>query len=286
MKQPIISLENFSYIYPNSENKALDDVTLNINPGEFIGIVGGNRAGKSTLCQAMVGVIPNLIGGRWSGDVKVNGISISGEENTNATDIIGIVFQDAESQFTQETVEDEVAFALCNYGYEKSDMLERVEEATRACDVFEMLDRSPFRLSGGQQQRVAIASILALRPDVIILDESTSQLDPIGRDEVFALVKNLHETGRTIIMVDHNIEKIAEYADKIIVLHEGKLIEFGDAMEVFNKREHLNKHNVRVPQVTEASLELGRTYDKNLAPISLEGSKELFEDLRKQGANK
>ncbi|MFO7266220.1 MAG: ATP-binding cassette domain-containing protein [Limnochordales bacterium] len=281
MSRPIIEVREFSYIYPNSTEFALKNVSFTIEKGDFVGIIGSNKAGKSTLCKALVGVIPNFIGGKWSGDVLVDGEPITGVENHSAADKIGIVFQDAESQFTQETVEDEVAFAMCNHGFSKELMLQRVEEATKACGLFDLLDRSPFRLSGGQQQRLAIACVLALRPEVIILDESTSQLDPIGRSEVFSVVKELHRRGTTIIMVEHNIEKIAEYADKVMVLSHGELVEYGPAKEVFNKREKLAGHKVRVPQVTEAALALRHKLDFTAAPITLPEAKQLCTPLRR-----
>lgn len=281
MSRPIIEVREFSYIYPNSTEFALKNVSFTIEKGDFVGIIGSNKAGKSTLCKALVGVIPNFIGGKWSGDVLVDGEPITGVENHSAADKIGIVFQDAESQFTQETVEDEVAFAMCNHGFSKELMLQRVEEATKACGLFDLLDRSPFRLSGGQQQRLAIACVLALRPEVIILDESTSQLDPIGRSEVVSVVKELHRRGTTIIMVEHNIEKIAEYADKVMVLSHGELVEYGPAKEVFNKREKLAGHKVRVPQVTEAALALRHKLDFTAAPITLPEAKQLCTPLRR-----
>jgi len=281
MSRPIIEVREFSYIYPNSTEFALKNVSFTIEKGDFVGIIGSNKAGKSTLCKALVGVIPNFIGGKWSGDVLVDGEPITGVENHSAADKIGIVFQDAESQFTQETVEDEVAFAMCNHGFSKELMLQRVEEATKACGLFDLLDRSPFRLSGGQQQRLAIACVLALCPEVIILDESTSQLDPIGRSEVFSVVKELHRRGTTIIMVEHNIEKIAEYADKVMVLSHGELVEYGPAKEVFNKREKLAGHKVRVPQVTEAALALRHKLDFTAAPITLPEAKQLCTPLRR-----
>lgn len=281
MSRPIIEVREFSYIYPNSTEFALKNVSFTIEKGDFVGIIGSNKAGKSTLCKALVGVIPNFIGGKWSGEVLVDGEPITGVENHSAADKIGIVFQDAESQFTQETVEDEVAFAMCNHGFSKELMLQRVEEATKACGLFDLLDRSPFRLSGGQQQRLAIACVLALRPEVIILDESTSQLDPIGRSEVFSVVKELHRRGTTIIMVEHNIEKIAEYADKVMVLSHGELVEYGPAKEVFNKREKLAGHKVRVPQVTEAALALRHKLDFTAAPITLPEAKQLCTPLRR-----
>jgi energy-coupling factor transport system ATP-binding protein len=268
MGKPIIQVDNFSYIYPDTSIRALDGVSFTIEENDFVGIVGCNKAGKSTLCTALVGILPYTLGGEWEGDIIVDNNNLEDSKGAFASSVIGVVFQDAESQFTQETVEDEIAFAMCNFGYEPSVMEQRIREAASSCGVFELLDRSPFRLSGGQQQRVAIACMLALRPRVIILDESTSQLDPLGRDEVFNLVKKLHESGSTIIMVDHNIEKIAEYADKVMVMYQGKTVEYGDTRSVFQKKDLMDSYRVRIPQVSAASLELGKTID-GLMPINL-----------------
>ena len=276
-KKPVIEFKNFSYIYPNTEEIVLKDINLSIYEGEFVGIVGCNKAGKSTLCQTMVGVLPHLLGGRWDGDVFIDGNNLADSKGEGATDVIGIVFQDAESQFTQETVEDEIAFAMCNFGYSRELMRERIIEAATDCGLIDMLDRSPLRLSGGQQQRLAVACILALQPRVIILDESTSQLDPIGRDEVFTLITKLHKTGRTIVLVDHNIEKIAEYCDRVVVLHEGELISNGPTEEIFQDYEGLTKVFVRVPQITEATIKLNYL-GKDTAPVRLEDTVQLFKD--------
>lgn len=280
MKNEIIKIEHFSYSYEDSDELALKDISLSVEEGDFLGIVGCNRAGKSTLCQAMVGVLPFVLGGKYDGTITVNGHCLDDSKGEYATEVIGIVFQDAESQFTQETVEDEIAFGMCNLGYDRALMRARVEEASRACGLYDMLSRSPFHLSGGQQQRLAVACILALRPRVIILDESTSQLDPIGRDEVFTLVKELHKTGCTVIMVDHNMEKIAEYADKVAVLYAGELKAFGSVSEVFSQVETLEALKVRVPQVTAAAEAMG--LKKNgILPVDLEQAKSTYSALKR-----
>lgn len=254
MSNPIIELKNFSFRYEGSEEVVLKNLDLTINEGDFIGIIGCNRAGKSTLCKCMVGILPFVMGGQWDGEIIVDGKSFNETKGANISDTIGIVFQDAESQFTQPTVEDELAFAMCNFGFPKELIRERILYAAEACGLMELLDRSPFRLSGGQQQRLAVACILALQPRVLILDESTSQLDPVGRDDIFRLVGELHKQGKTVIMVDHNIEKIAECVDKTLVLHEGNLVAYDAPSKVFCQKELLNKHSVRIPQVTDAAL--------------------------------
>ena len=216
------------------------------------------------------------------GEIIVDGKSLNDTKGAGATDVIGIVFQDAESQFTQETVEDEISFAMCNFGYSRELMRERILYASEACGLRDMLDRSPFKLSGGQQQRLAIACILALQPRVIVLDESTSQLDPVGRDEVFNLITKLHAAGSTVIMVDHNIEKIAEYVNKVLVLYEGKVVEFDETHKVFQNKEKLNAHNVRIPQITDAALQLKDQLEITEAPIRMEEAKLVFDRYKRE----
>lgn len=254
MSKPIIELKNFSFRYEGSDELVLKNLDLTINEGDFIGIIGCNRAGKSTLCKCMVGILPFVMGGQWDGEIVIDGKSMNETKGANISDTIGIVFQDAESQFTQPTVEDELAFAMCNFGFERELIRERILYAANACGLMDLLDRSPFRLSGGQQQRLAVACILALQPRVLILDESTSQLDPVGRDDIFRLVGDLNKLGKTVIMVDHNIEKIAECVDKALVLHEGNLVAYDAPSKVFCQKQMLNENAVRIPQVTDAAL--------------------------------
>ena len=283
MGKPIIEFKHFSYRYPNSEEIVLKDINLTIEEGDFVGIIGCNKSGKTTLCQSMVGILPFVLGGDWDGEIVVDGKSYNETHGEGSSDVIGIVFQDAESQFTQETVEDEIAFAMCNFGFDKSLMRERVEYAAKACGLWEMLDRSPYRLSGGQQQRLAVACILALRPRVLLLDESTSQLDPQGRDEVFRLVEELHASGSTVIMVDHNIEKIADSANKVLVLHNGEVVDYGDTHKVFANKEKLNEHFVRVPQVTDAALAIREKLVGDIVPITLKEAEATFENYKREG---
>lgn len=283
MSEAIIDIRDFSYIYEGFENLAIHDVNLEIKKGEFWGIIGCNKAGKSTLCQAIVGVLPYALGGQWSGKIFVDGEDIEETQGQNVIHTIGIVFQDAESQFTQETVEDEIAFAMCNLGYDPVLMEERVRKVAEDCHLMPLLGRSPFQLSGGQQQRLAVACQLALKPQVIILDESTSQLDPVGRDEVFALVKQLHEEGHTVIMVDHNIEKIAEYAQKVAVMHEGTVKLSGTVEEVFSRKEELNAYQLRVPQVTDAAYAMKDQLEIQELPVKLPRAVEVFKQAMKMG---
>lgn len=284
MSKPIIEVKDYSYRYASTEELVLKNITFTVNEGDFVGVVGCNRAGKSTLCKSIVGILPFVSDGDWSGEIVIDGKSLNDTKGNGTTDVVGIVFQDAESQFTQQTVEDEIAFAMCNFGYERNQMRERVKFAAEACGLMGMLDRSPYHLSGGQQQRLAVASILALQPRVIILDESTSQLDPIGRDEIFRLVGELHRLGKTVIMVDHNIEKIADTVDKVVVLHEGELVAYDEPHIVFGNKNLLNEHFVRVPQVTDAAIALrDRLSIDGRLPITLQEATPIFALLTQGG---
>ena len=148
MSKPIIELRNYSYQYSAEDGPVLKNISCTINEGDFVGIVGCNRAGKSTLCKSIVGILPFVFGGEWDGEVVIDGNSLNETHGKGVMDVVGIVFQDAESQFTQQTVEDEIAFAMCNFGYDRKLMRERVKVAADACGLSNMLDCSPYRLSG------------------------------------------------------------------------------------------------------------------------------------------
>jgi energy-coupling factor transport system ATP-binding protein len=279
---PIIEFRNFSYFYPNTQEAAIKNITAVIEEGDFVGLIGPNKAGKSTACLSMIGIVPHIMGGDWIGDVAIQNEVIDSSNVSDFTSVVGVVFQDAESQFTQETVEDEIAFAMCNMGFDRLEMIKRVQEVAVSCHLTEFLGRSPFQLSGGQQQRLAVACLLALRPQVIILDESTSQLDPKGREEVFKLVKELHQQGRTIVMVDHNIEKMAEYTTKLMVFYEGELKLYGPTKEILQDKELLNQYHIRLPQVTDAAYGLKELYHFEQLPIHLEEASRKFKEYRGQ----
>lgn len=278
MGHTILKLEDFSYVYPTMEDTVLKDINFEVHKGDFVGIIGRNKSGKSTLCTALVGLIPFVLGGKWQGNLYIKGEAINDRNVINITNTLGIVFQDAESQFSQESVEDEIAFAMCNLGISKEDMLIRMEEVVTSCNLTDLIDRSPYQLSGGQQQRLAVACMLALRPEVIIFDETTSQLDPIGRDEVFKIANEMHEQGYTIIMVDHNIEKLAQYSSHLAVLYDGELKLYGHTKEIIQKRDELKELSIRLPQVSEAAFQLKSFYHINHLPIDIEEANEMLKE--------
>lgn len=241
--KPIIELQNVTFKYDDeSEKKAIDNVSFTINEGEWIAVIGHNGSGKSTLAKTINGLIlPD------SGSVTISGVTMSEETVWDVRKKIGMVFQNPDNQFVGSTVEDDVAFALENQGVPRDDMLIRVEEALEKVRMSEFKTKEPARLSGGQKQRVAIAGVVALSPDVIILDEATSMLDPKGRLEVITAIKAIKkEKNLTVISITHDIDEAA-HADRILVIKKGQLIQEGTADEIFSAGEALIQMGLDVP---------------------------------------
>ncbi|HBE79601.1 MAG TPA: cobalt ABC transporter ATP-binding protein [Firmicutes bacterium] len=268
----MVTVDNLKYRYPLTEELALKGVSLEIASGEFIGVIGPNMAGKSTLCQALVGLVPQFYHGAYGGRVIIDGLDAAHIELSKLASKVGIVFQNPFTQVTgaKMTVYDEVAFGLENMGLARTEMIRRIDEALTMLDIYEFRSHNPFDLSGGQMQRMAIASIIAMRPQVIIFDEPTSQLDPQGSEEVFKAVRSLSRQGMTIIMVEHKIEKIAKYADRVLLLHQGRVVDFDRPQKVFS-RPDLENYGVTAPVFTNICKGLNIT-DKTsgLYPVTLD----------------
>ena len=271
-----IRIENLKYRYPHTKKLALDGITCEIKQGEFIGVIGRNGSGKSTFCQALTGLVPNFYRGAYGGKVFIDNIKVDTVGVEEICQKVGLVFQNPFNQVTgaKLTVYEEIAFGLENLGIPRDEMIRRVDEAMELLDIAKYKDRHPFDLSGGQMQRMAIASIIAMQPEVIILDEPTSQLDPQGSEEVFQAVQKLSKKGITIIMVEHKIEKIAAYSDRVILLDEGKLIDMDTPQKIFSK-ENLHEYGVEAPIFTKICKGLGIRNNKTLCyPVTLEEAKE------------
>ncbi len=272
-----IIVQNLKYKYPLAKDLSLKDVSFDIKEGEFIGIIGKNGAGKSTLCQTLTGLVPNFFFGGYGGKVLIDGLEV---RNTPISDLslkVGIVFQNPFTQVTGSklTVYEEIAFGLENMGLSREEMKKRIEYALELLGIDKFKDRNPFALSGGQMQRMAIASIIAMRPDIIVLDEPTSQLDPQGSEEVFKAVHKLSKEGMTVVMVEHKIEKIAKYSDRVMLLNEGELIDFDIPEKVFS-RDDLRKYGVKEPSYTEICKRLSLVNPKTgLYPATLEEAYDL-----------
>ena len=265
-----IEVENLKYRYPNTKKLALDGLQFQIEKGSFVGIVGENGAGKSTLCQAFSGLVPQFFKGAYGGKVMIGNQDAAKTPVSGLCRTVGLVFQNPFNQLSgaKETVFEEIAFGLQNFGVPREEMLRRVQEVMELLDISEYKERNPFDLSGGQMQRVALAGILAMQPEVIVLDEPTSQLDPAGSEEVFAAVDKLAKSGITIIMVEQKLEKLAEYCDQILLLHQGKQIAFDTPEQIFSRTD-LEKYGVQPPAYTRVCKALGIRNENGCYPASL-----------------
>lgn len=272
-----IVVENLKYKYPLTDKLALNDISFKVEQGEFIGIIGKNSSGKSTLCQSLVGLIPHFYKGAYGGKVLVCNMEVLNSSISDIVKKVGIVFQNPFTQITGSklSVYEEISFGLENLGVPRSDMIQRIDYSLKLLDIYKYKDRSPFELSGGQMQRVAIASIISMNPDIIILDEPTSQLDPQGSEEVYKAIQKLSLEGKTVIMVDHKMEKIAQYASKVMLLSEGKMVEFDVPAKVFS-RDDLEKYGVTAPVYTKIGRGLNlKNENTGFYPITLEETYDL-----------
>ncbi len=254
----VLELKNLSYVYGTGtpfEKTAVNNLSLSIEKGEFIGIMGHTGSGKSTLVQMLNGLMKPT-----SGQVLLDGEDIW----ANPKDIrkirfkVGMVFQYSEYQLFEETVAKDIAFGPTNMGKSGAELEKAVNDAARFTGLKdELLEKSPFDLSGGEKRRAAIAGVIAMNPEVLVLDEPTAGLDPMGRDVLLSQIVQYHkERKNTVILVSHSMEDIARVADKIIVMNKSNLVMFDKTKEVFSKGRELEKIGLRVPQITKIMLEL------------------------------
>lgn len=227
--KPIIELNAITVRYSEEERAALNNVSFSINKGEWVALIGHNGSGKSTLAKTINGLILPQ-----EGSVSVGELPLNEENIWNIRKMVGMVFQNPDNQFVGSTVEDDVAFGLENQGIPREEMLVRVKDALEQVRMSEFATREPARLSGGQKQRVAIAGVVALRPDIIILDEATSMLDPEGREEVIATIKKIKEKNNlTVLSITHDIDEAAN-ANRVLVMRQGELVREGTPAEIFS----------------------------------------------------
>lgn len=280
----MITLRDVRYAYPEAEIPALDGITLEIGAGELCAVVGPNGAGKSTLCAAIAGFVPHYYRGTLEGEVFVDGRRTTDHPLGELVQHCGLVFSNALNQISgaRFTVREELAFGLENLGVERGEMLVRIDEVLDLLNITELAERSPFALSGGQQQRVALASILVMRPRVLLLDEPTAQLDPLGTQEVFEAIHALSRTGITVVLVEHKPELVAEFADRVIAMQAGKILLEGSPETVLTAPE-VRASGValsRYTHVAEAARERGLWPAERPLPITLDQAVEGFGAIR------
>lgn len=279
----VIQVENLKYRYPHTQELALDGISFSVEKGEFIGIIGENGAGKSTLSQALIGLVPQFYKGAYGGSVTVCGLEAAKTPVAGMCGKAGLVFQNPFNQLSgaRDTVYEEVAFGMQNLGVERAEMHRRAEEVLKLLDIWQYKDRNPFDLSGGQMQRVAIASILVMQPEVVILDEPTSQLDPKGSEEVFQAVERLAKSGITILMIEQKIEKLAAYCSRILLLHKGKQVIYDTPGRVFSM-DDLEQYGIQAPSFTRICRGQGLRLPDGTYPVTAAEAAPLFKDLPKQ----
>ncbi|MBM3145998.1 MAG: ATP-binding cassette domain-containing protein [Chloroflexi bacterium] len=260
MPKPIAIFEDVSYQYPRSEKFVLFDINLEIRQGEFLGLIGPTGAGKTTLCLALNGIVPQFYGGRFFGSVRVGDLDTVEHPISEMARLVGQVFEDPETQLIATSVENEIAFPLENLKIPRQVIRERVPQALSAVRLEGTERKHPHELSGGQKQRLAIAAALAVQPRLLILDEPTSQLDPVGAEEVFATVHELNRVlGMTILMASHSAEEMAQFADRIVWLAHGEIVALGAPDEIYSEIELLIKNDLRPPQVASAFFHLRKS---------------------------
>jgi energy-coupling factor transporter ATP-binding protein EcfA2 len=249
---PIAVLDRVSYYYPGAATPALRDVSLVIEPGELLGLIGPTGAGKSTLCLLFNGTVPQFHGGRFFGSVRIGGDDTVDHPISHLARQVGVVFQDPETQLIATSVENEIAFPLENLGVPADEIRRRIPEVLHAVRMDGLERKRPDELSGGQKQRLAIAAALATRPRLLVLDEPTSQLDPAGEEAVFAVLRQVNrEQGITVILASHAAEQLALHADRIALLSGGQLVAVGPPGEIYAATDVVWQHHLRPPQVSE-----------------------------------
>lgn len=251
MTDPIVRFNNVTYTYPGTEEPALREISLEIMQGEYVGIVGLNGAGKTTLGLCVNGVVPSMLSGTRTGEVVVGGLNVEDYPVREMAKIVGMVFDNPEFQMSQITCAEEVALGLENAGVDVLTMERSVSEALELVGLKGFEERTPLGLSGGQQQRLAIAAVLAMKPQLLIMDEPTSNLDPIGKQEVFGMATTLNQDyGMTVIVIEHEVEVLAKYADRIIAMDEGSVVANGSPAEIFGQVDLMEGLGLRVPEAT------------------------------------
>lgn len=275
----VLEIKNFSFSYSQSSRPALRDVNISVEKGEFIGITGPTGAGKTTLACCLNGIIPHFHGGAVQGVINLHGTSIFQRSAAQISRHVGSVFQDPEAQIIALDVEQEIAFGLENLAYPPVEIEKRIAAALELAGISDLRRRSTATLSGGQKQRVAVASALAMQPEILLLDEPTSELDPVGTDDIFQVLNSLNkEHGITIIAIEQKTDMLAAHANRILVLNEGSLVMDGEPWQVFSRQEELDAIGVRIPQVTRLAGLLGGS-DKYSLPLTVEQARIYIERL-------
>ncbi len=272
-------LKDVSYKYPLEDREILKNINLDIKKGEFWAVIGKNGSGKTTLCNVLRRFVPDFYKGELKGKITLESKELKDYSAKEIVQKVGFVFQNPFTQISgvKETVFEEIAFGLENLALDAEYIRKRVEETLKLLRIEELRDKNPYELSGGQGQKVALASIIAMDPEIMVIDEPTSQLDPKGTEEIFEIIDILKKEGKTIILVEHKLELIAEYAEKVMVLDEGEMILSGNTEDVL-KNKILIEKEIGIPQYAALAYRLmdeGKVKFEEI-PITKEKAVEVF----------
>lgn len=246
---PIIEIKDLSFSYGGTAKRSLDSINLEVEKGEFVVVTGPSGCGKTTLCRCLNGLVPNFYVGELTGEISVCGLNVREQTTGAMSQHVGFVFQDPENQLFCLTVERDVAFGPENMGFSREEIGRRVDWALKVTGTEALRDRAPYELSGGQQQRVAIASVLAMRPKIIVLDEPTSFLDPKSSQEILEVIARLNtELGVTVFLVEHRLDLATRYSNRVVVLDKGVVALDGPPEDVYGEQAELI--GIGVPKVT------------------------------------
>jgi energy-coupling factor transporter ATPase len=234
----VIETRNLTYTYPGGTKPSISDVSIKVEKGEFVLITGPSGCGKTTLCRCFNGLIPHFYQGELKGEITVAEMDATKHPTYEMAKHVGLVFQNPENQLFALSIEKDVAFGLENLGVAREEMWKRVEWALNLTGIYDLRERSPHEVSGGQQQRVAIAAVLAMQPEIIVLDEPTSFLDPLSAEKIFEVIHELNRNlGITVVLVEHRLDLTAKYANHIIIMDEGKVCSDGETRQVLSTEE-------------------------------------------------
>jgi energy-coupling factor transporter ATP-binding protein EcfA2 len=268
---PIIKIENLSYTYPGSSKPSLSNITLSIERGSFVTLTGPSGCGKTTLCRCINGLVPHFYGGEVTGEVTVSNLNVQDQPISELAQHVGFVFQNPENQLFSLSVEREIAFGLENLALPREEMKERLEWALDVIGIEDLRKRSPYELSGGQKQRVAIASVIAMKPEILIFDEPTSSLDPLAATKLFKTISRLNKTlGLTIILVEHRLDLLSTLTNQVIVLDDGEVKMNGKPIEIFGS-PLAKLIGIGIPKIVRLYQEIANTESlTKTLPLSVE----------------
>lgn len=254
----VVDFKGFSWTYQGYKKPTLKNINLSVKEGEFLGVIGSVGSGRSTFCMTMLGLIPHFFPGRIKGELVVDGLSVEESSIAELSTRVGLIFQSPDTQLTGAgtTVEEELAFGLENLGVPPKEMNKRVKKMVKLIGLESFRNRSPFELSGGQQQKVAIASVLIMEPRILVLDEPTAQLDPLGTSQVFDLIKKLAKKGITIILNTQKTDYLAEFADRVAILNKNKLVKVDKARKILTNVKLLRRNGITPSVYTRLSEQL------------------------------